>query len=135
MLDSAHLSFEADGEYDYDDLDQVANEDDEDLIGITSDVEVDVSLDDVEGEDFGTIVNSDGEMPEDDDDDEAGVMEDKDGGDKRKRKGKSKSKKGASPFASIEDYEHLLREDSPTRKKSTRKKIPKSQKKRKLYSE
>ncbi|XVF74251.1 hypothetical protein PTKIN_Ptkin13bG0095100 [Pterospermum kingtungense] len=48
LLDSAHPSLDADGEYDYDDLNQVANEDDDDLIGNASDAEVDLPLDDTD---------------------------------------------------------------------------------------
>ncbi|BBG98745.1 CCAAT-binding factor [Prunus dulcis] len=53
MLDSAGLSTEADGDYDYDDLDQVANEDDEDLVADVSDTELDLPSDSGDGEDFG----------------------------------------------------------------------------------
>lgn len=42
MLDSAGVAMDADGDYDYDDLDEVANEDDENLLGNVSDVDLDL---------------------------------------------------------------------------------------------
>ncbi|EEF30251.1 conserved hypothetical protein [Ricinus communis] len=129
LLDSANLSLEADGEYDYDDLDQVANEDDDDLIGDVSDVEMDLPSD--MGEAFDGI--ADGDKSDDveaiDIGDADDGSNDEDGYDNRKRKRKSGGKVGASPFANLEDYEHLLNEDSPTEKKSLKKRKPKSGKK------
>ncbi|KAL5708356.1 hypothetical protein ACHQM5_019158 [Ranunculus cassubicifolius] len=126
MLDSGDVPVEADGDYDYDDLDQVADEDDEDLIGgDESDVETDAPSDVTEGEDD----DSDGfegiAIADEDDvldiDDELGFNE---------RKGKRKSRgKGASPFASLEEYDHLLKEDNDD--DDSNKKKSKSRKKRK----
>ncbi|KAF9689828.1 hypothetical protein SADUNF_Sadunf01G0133100 [Salix dunnii] len=124
LLDSANLSHGAENEYDYDDLDQVVNEDDEDLV---DDVEVD-ALSDTEGEDFNTIADSDNDTVDvgdaDDGTDEDVLVQ-------QKRKRKSRGKAGASPFASLEEYEHILNEDTATKKKSERKKKSKSLKKRK----
>ncbi|KAG7997326.1 hypothetical protein I3843_01G206100 [Carya illinoinensis] len=136
MLDSANISMKADGDYDYDDLDEVANEDDEDLVGNVSDAENDASLDIAEGEDFDTTAD-DGPSDNDDDID----MGDADDGsddedevfDQTRRKRKSNGKATASPFASLEDYEHLLSENSPANEQSTEKK-PKSRKKRRSSS-
>lgn len=132
MLDSANISMEADGDYDYDDLDQVANEDDEDLVGNVSDAETDLPSDIAEGGDF-DVTADDG--PSDDDDIDLGVADDgvdneDDVLDQRKRKRKSGVKAAASPFASLEDYEHLLDEDNPATEQLTKKKKPKSRKKR-----
>ncbi|XP_065855876.1 protein SLOW WALKER 2 [Euphorbia lathyris] len=124
MLDSADFSFEADGEYNYDDLDQVAKEDDDDLIGNTSDVEMD---DDLEGIDDGGETDEDGVAVDigdiDDASDEEDIIDDK------KRKRKSGNKAGASPFASLEDYEHLLNEneESGKKKRKSRKKNEKEE--------
>ncbi|XP_030968545.1 uncharacterized protein C4F10.09c [Quercus lobata] len=138
MLDSANVSMEADGDYDYDDLDQVANEDDEDLVGNVSDAETDVPSDIAEGEDFDAIADDDhsdngndvdiGDADDDvdnEDGDEDEIF------DQRKRKPKAGGKAAASPFASLEDYEHLLNGDSPAKEGSTKKKL-KSRKKRKV---
>lgn len=134
MLDSANLSFDADGEYDYDDLDQVVNEEDDDLIGNASDVEMDDISDIAVEEDSDGIADVDNS----EDDVEAVNIGDVDDGsdeedefENRKRKRMSGGKVGASPFASIEDYEHLINEESPEKKKSMKKKKPKSRKKRK----
>ena len=136
MLDSTNLSFEADGDYDYDDLDQVANEDDEDLVGNVSDAETDAPSDVAKGEDF-DIAAADDLSDEDvdidtgdaddgtDDEDENEIFE------QRKRKRKSGGKAAASPFASLEDYEHLLNEDGAAKEQSTKRKPSKSRKKRK----
>lgn len=136
MLDSANISMKADGDYDYNDLDEVANEDDEDLVGNVSDAENDASLEIAEGEDFDTTAD-DGPSDNDDDID----MGDADDGsddedevfDQTRRKRKSNGKATASPFASLEDYEHLLSENSPANEQSTKKK-PKSRKKRRSSS-
>ncbi|KAF3451979.1 hypothetical protein FNV43_RR08075 [Rhamnella rubrinervis] len=142
MLDSSHLSIEADGDYDYDDLDQVADEDDEDLVGNISDAEMDMPSDAAEGEDFDDAAN---EIDRDNDEDVSEIGDDDDiieigdadydseekddSVDQRKRKRKA----GVSPFASLEDYEHLLNEDISTEDEPSRKKPrkPKSRKKRK----
>ncbi|KAK9289711.1 hypothetical protein L1049_007870 [Liquidambar formosana] len=133
MLDSVDPLLEReDGEYDYDDLDQVANEDDDDLVGDISDAEMDIPNDIAEGEDFDATADNDSS-----DDDSGGVAyaddgsDDEDQPDQRKRKrSRSGRKTGVSPFASLEDYEHLLNEDCPKKKECERKK-PQSWKKRK----
>ncbi|KAB2613124.1 hypothetical protein D8674_035440 [Pyrus ussuriensis x Pyrus communis] len=161
MLDSAGVSIEADGDYDYDDLDQIANEDDEDLVANVSDTELDLASDSGEGEDFDAIAD-DGQSDDDDidigdaddddidlgdaddndidigdaDDDDIDIGDADDGIDEDEGKNvisKSKRKRGksgASPFASLEEYEHLLNVDVPA-DKETRKKKPKSRKRRK----
>uniref|UniRef100_A0A5B7B011 Putative CCAAT/enhancer-binding protein zeta n=1 Tax=Davidia involucrata TaxID=16924 RepID=A0A5B7B011_DAVIN len=131
MLDSVNPSLKADGDYDYDDLDQVANEDDDDLVGNVSDEELEFPSDIAEGED------EDADIKYSDDDDDVDIGDADDGSDEedtfdqRKRKRKSSGHKAASPFASLEDYEHLLNEKSPTSNTSTKGKKPKSKKKRK----
>ncbi|XP_038681839.1 CCAAT/enhancer-binding protein zeta [Tripterygium wilfordii] len=127
MLDSTDLSFEeANGEYDYDDLDKMADDDDEELVGDVSDAEMDIPSDTAEGSegDFEAIpdnvsVDSDGDddvnIGDADDDSEAG-----DDFNLKKRKQKSGGKVGASPFASLEDYAHLLNEDSSPPEKGSR---------------
>lgn len=144
MLDSANLSAEADGDYDYDDLDRVAEDDDEDLVGNVSDVEdTDIPSDIAEEEDFDATANEGQSDDEDDDDDIINIGDaddgddvDKDGNDnddrggikQRKRKRKP-GRSGASPFASLDDYEHLLNEDVPAEKEPPRNKSKKSSKK------
>uniref|UniRef100_A0A803PCQ3 CCAAT-binding factor domain-containing protein n=1 Tax=Cannabis sativa TaxID=3483 RepID=A0A803PCQ3_CANSA len=151
MLDSTDLSGDLNvGDYDYDDLDQIAKEDDEDLVGNVSDEDPDMLSDVAEGEDF-DIDDAAMENGSDDDEDDDDIIEigdvddsenDDDGFDQRiKTKGKRKpGKSGASPFASYEEYEHLLNEDGtsledkgPSKKKA--KKSSKSRKKRKSSSE
>ncbi|KAL5579637.1 hypothetical protein UlMin_012079 [Ulmus minor] len=133
MLDSTNLSVQADGDYDYDDLDEVAAEDDEDLVGNVSDAEVDIASDVAEGEDFDatTIENQSDDDDDNDDVIDIGDADDEEDAsfDQKKRKRKP-GKSGASPFASLEDYEHLLNEDDSAEKEPTRKK-PKKQKSRK----
>lgn len=133
MLDSVVPSLEADGEYDYDDLDQVAIEDDDDLVGYVSDEEeVDVQSDIAVGEEE----DADGD---DDDVDDVDIGDADDGSDEEedllldqgKRKRKSKGRSAASPFASLEEYEHLLDEDSTAKDKSAKRKNSTSKKKRK----
>ncbi|XVF27125.1 hypothetical protein REPUB_Repub14bG0079700 [Reevesia pubescens] len=140
ILDSANPSLDADGDYDYDDLDQVANEDDDDLIGNASDAE-DLPSDDADGEDFDAPADNDIINDDDVDVDDAidigdadDLSDDEDEFHQRKRKRKSGKKASASPFASLQDYEHLLNEDSPTEKVSSRKKKPKLGKKKKKKS-
>lgn len=136
ILDSAGVAMDADGDYDYDDLDQVANEDDENLLGNVSDVSdvnLDLPSDIAEGEDFDATANSDESDDGDDaidigdvdEEDEEVLMESAQGKSKRKR-----SKAAASPFASLEEYEHLFNEAGPAEKESKSKKKPKSRKKR-----
>ncbi|KAE9615304.1 putative CCAAT-binding factor [Lupinus albus] len=133
MLDSADPSFEAE-DYDYDDLDAAANEDDEDLIGDVGDVDDDEEMD----------IPSDIGEEDDDDDDDAPLLDEDDGSDdnielnagdiddasdveeievdKKKRKRKSGGKSGASPFASYEEFEHLMEDGDKTEKKPSQKK-------------
>ncbi|TYJ13496.1 hypothetical protein E1A91_A10G056500v1 [Gossypium mustelinum] len=122
ILDSANPSLDADGDYDYDDLDNVANEDDDDLIGDASDAEMDIPSDDTDGEGFDVDAGTDSINDDGDDAIAIGDADDlSDGEDEfhqRKRKRKYGKKTSASPFASLEDYEHLLNEDSPTEKDS-----------------
>ncbi|KAK9150753.1 hypothetical protein Syun_009062 [Stephania yunnanensis] len=137
MLDSADVPSDNEGDYDYDDLDKVANEDDEDLIGNGSDADADVPSDlaeeaDDDDEDISQIDISDAFVDEDDLDDDDHIDKHS-SSNKRKRNNKSKGRTGKSPFASVEDYEHLLKGDdgdNSTRKEPKSKK-PKSRKRRK----
>ncbi|KAE9468038.1 hypothetical protein C3L33_00089, partial [Rhododendron williamsianum] len=135
MLDSVAPSIAADGEYDYDDLDQVAVEDDDDLVGnVSDDEEIDVQSDIAVGDD-----DDDDDADGDDIDDDVDIGDADDGIDEEedvlldqgKRKRKSKGRSGASPFASLEEYEHLLDEDSTPKDKSAKRKKSSSKKKRK----
>ncbi|XP_041015065.1 uncharacterized protein C4F10.09c [Juglans microcarpa x Juglans regia] len=135
MLDSANISMKADGDYDYDDLDEVANEDDEDLVGNASDAENDPPSDIAEGEDFDATADN-GPSDNEDDIDMGDVDDGSDDEDEvfdQRRKRKSSGKATASPFASLEDYEHLLSGDSPANEQYTKKK-PKSRKKKRSSS-
>lgn len=129
MLDSANLSSEANSKYDYDDLDLVANDDDDDLVN-TSDTEMDV-LQAIGGQ--GEEEEADDEDSSQGDIDSGDVYDgsDEDAFPQKKRKPKSRGKTGASPFASLEEYGHLLNKDNPTKGKAERKKQSKSRKKRK----
>ncbi|KAL2336371.1 hypothetical protein Fmac_010817 [Flemingia macrophylla] len=116
LLDSADPSLGADSEYDYDDLDKVADEEDEDLIGDVSDADIDIPSDVEEDE---ADVPIDDDVESDGDDLEVGVIDDASDGDaeeftKRKRKHKSGGKSGVSPFASYEEFEHLMDDDDNT---------------------
>ncbi|CAD5194896.1 unnamed protein product [Musa acuminata subsp. malaccensis] len=131
MMGSGPLPVEDAGEdYDYDDLDKVADEDDDDLLGNGSDAETgpsanlisredggiandddDGSIDtwnsDSEGgvddlADVGTDMNDDGIN---DNDDKSEVPDDKVG---KRRKHKLNGRSRTSPFASLEEYEHLM---------------------------
>ncbi|KAF7136141.1 hypothetical protein RHSIM_Rhsim08G0242500 [Rhododendron simsii] len=135
MLDSVVPSIAADGDYDYDDLDQVAVEDDDDLVGnVSDDEEIDVQSDIAAGDD-----DDDDDDDGDDIDDDVDIGDADDGSDEEedvlldqgKRKRKSKGRSGASPFASLEEYEHLLDEDSTPKDKSAKRKNSSSKKKRK----
>ncbi|KAL6335343.1 hypothetical protein AAG906_029586 [Vitis piasezkii] len=142
MLDTADPSLESNSDYDYDDLDQVAGDDDDDLVGNVSDAEMDIPPDMAEGEDDEDLVGNanNGENSEDDIDFGDASDDDNDDGNqlnsKKRKQRKSGGKTGKSPFASLEDYEHLLNEETPadkkpkSRKRSTEKKS-KSRKKRK----
>ncbi|GLU14192.1 hypothetical protein SLE2022_307760 [Rubroshorea leprosula] len=138
ILDSAN-HMESDGDYDYDDFDQVANEDDDDLVGDASDAEIDVPSDIAEGEDTEAHFIDDDNEANDDDAVDLGdaddLSDDEDGFHQGKRKRKSGKKASASPFASYEEYEHLLNEDSPQEEETkTKKKKPNRQKKKKRSS-
>ena len=136
MLGSGHHPLEeADGEYDYDDLDRVADEDDDDLLGDGSDAEAGLppnlaarkrdegsagddgdndSLDIMDG-----IAEEDGDV--DVDDDVIGGESDEDESSqaaktKRGKKRKFDGKNRRSPFANVEEYEHLLNDNMDTTK-------------------
>ncbi|ESQ27942.1 hypothetical protein EUTSA_v10018056mg [Eutrema salsugineum] len=112
------------GEYDYDDLDRVAGDDDEELAADVSDAEMDTDMDMLDGEDVDDDVDEDVENDGDDDSDG-----DDDGGKKKKQE----KRKRKSPFASLEEYEHLIdrdeKDDSKSKKKVTSE--PKKKKKKK----
>lgn len=142
MLDSGNPSLEAGGEYDYDDLERIANEDDDDLVGNESDEGMDFPSDIAAGEDGDTDDNY-----SDNDDDDGGNVDigDADDGDdeedmfeEKNLKRKPNWQNKASPFASLEEYEHLLNEEGPAEKESDdeknkhhKGKQPQSKKKRK----
>ncbi|XAR49854.1 hypothetical protein NMG60_11004014 [Bertholletia excelsa] len=134
LLDCVNPSLDVEGDYDYNDLDQVAAEDDDDLVGNVSDEEMDIPSDIAAGEDdhaensFSDREDNDIDTGDADDGSEA---EDEKHEGRGKRKRKSIRHTGASPFASIEEYEHLLNDDSPTKNNSTEGKNLKSKKKRK----
>ncbi|KAF5194073.1 CCAAT/enhancer-binding protein zeta [Thalictrum thalictroides] len=119
IIDSGDIPVEADGNYDYDDYDQVADEGDEDLIGSDSDAETDAPSDMEGGEDDGFDLIDVGEA-----DGNFGLRSERQG------KQKSQAKTGVSPFAPLEEYDHLLKNDVDggvsTRNKS------KSRKKRRM---
>ncbi|XP_051135888.1 protein SLOW WALKER 2 [Andrographis paniculata] len=138
MLDfAANPSSEAE-DHDYDDLDEMDEEDDEDLIRDASEDELGDTLSDVEGE-----ASEDGDVAVGEADDDGELDETFDQGrknTKRKRK-RGKSGAGASPFASLEDYQHLMEdedegpESNPWKKTTKAKKQKqKSNKKRKASS-
>ncbi|KAH1149412.1 hypothetical protein GLYMA_16G012100v4 [Glycine max] len=123
LLDSTDPTLGPDSDYDYDDLDEVADEEDEDLIGDVSDAEMNMDIpSDMEEEEV------DASPPDDDDIDiQVGDVDDASDGDeeeagKRKRKHESGGKKGVSPFASYEEFEHLMEDDDHAEKKSYPKK-------------
>ncbi|XP_027907299.1 CCAAT/enhancer-binding protein zeta [Vigna unguiculata] len=125
LLDSTDPSLGPDTDYDYDDLDEVAGEDDEDLIGDVSDGEVDMDMDipsDIGEEEADAPIDDVGSDDDDGIDDiQIGDVDDGSDGDeeevgRRKRKHKSGGKKGVSPFASYEEFEHLMEDDDHTEK-------------------
>ncbi|KAK4395034.1 CCAAT/enhancer-binding protein zeta [Sesamum angolense] len=138
------------GDYDYDDLDKIADEDDEDLIADGSDEELDIPSDidneDIENDETssrGNSDNSDGDIAigeaddgRSDDDVAIGDADDgsdfDDGFDQRRKKRRSRNDSKASPFASLEDYQHLMEDDAPESNSSEKKKRNKSKKKRKV---
>nr|XP_016439598.1 PREDICTED: uncharacterized protein C4F10.09c isoform X2 [Nicotiana tabacum] len=112
MLESGGTPLEANGEYDYSDLDEVANEDDDELLGDNSDDEMNALL-----EHDGADINSGS-----DDENDAEKADEDDVVHQRKKKRKSDKRDGKSPFASLEDYEHLLNKDSAEKPTKSRKK-------------
>ncbi|KAL0354435.1 UNVERIFIED_CONTAM: CCAAT/enhancer-binding protein zeta [Sesamum radiatum] len=138
MLDSVNPTSE-EGDYDYDDLDKIADEDDEDLIADGSDEELDIPSD-IDNEDIENgetssrenSDNSDGDIAigdaDDGSDDDVAIGEADDGSDfddsfdHRKKKRRSRKDSGASPFASLEDYQHLMEDDAPESNSSAKKK-------------
>ncbi|CAN4085120.1 unnamed protein product [Withania somnifera] len=105
LLESGGLPTEDNGEYDYRDLDEVANEDDDELIGDASDEDVD------------TLLSHDAEKANENNEEE------EDDAPQRKKKRKShKRAVGKSPFASLDDYEHLLNEESSIEPAKSKKK-------------
>lgn len=149
LFGSTEAPLEADGDYDYDDLDKVANEDDDDLIGDVSDNEMEMDMlsddgeaatDDVDAPNFDSGESDGGNDMRDADDmsdddikigDMDDVSDDEDGHAAFVSK-KGKKKSSASPFASLEDYEHLLIDDAEEERSDDEKdnKV-KSQKKKK----
>ncbi|GMH17563.1 hypothetical protein Nepgr_019404 [Nepenthes gracilis] len=138
MLDPAEPYTDASGDYNYDDLDRIANDDDDDLIGnSSSDGELPMPLD---ADDFG---DNDDERGGSDSESlvDIGNTDDGDGNEdhatkNKKRRRQSTRMTSASPFASFEEYEHLLgdeEDDDITEEKSTRKRKPNSRKKNKSY--
>lgn len=124
ILDSTNPALDTDGDYDYDDLDQIANEDDNDLVGNGSDEEMEFVAEDEAGGDDDEVSIGDAE---DGSNDEEDVFEEVK---PRKRKGRGKAKAGASPFASLEEYEHLLDDDNDDDVKKS-KKVKRSKPKKK----
>lgn len=135
VLDSVNPSLEADGDYDYSDLDKIANEDDEDLIGEASDEEVDIpsDVDNEETEDAEASPrgNSDDDIAIGEADDGSELSDFEDSFDQGKKKRKSRTGSGASPFASLEDYRHLMEDEATASNASTQKKRHKSKKSKK----
>ncbi|XP_072984339.1 protein SLOW WALKER 2 [Typha latifolia] len=143
MLGSGRQTLEEpEGDYDYDDLDRVANEDDDDLLGNDSDVEAGspTNHNTSEGvhssDDEGSLDMWDDDAKEhndvDDDDDDNDADDYSSGGDDDKpnlvvanrKKRKIGAKGRPSPFASLEDYEHLMtnNEEKTTNRKQKKKK-------------
>ncbi|KAL9228490.1 hypothetical protein vseg_004067 [Gypsophila vaccaria] len=145
LLDSGETALDiGEGDYDSDDLDKVVGVDDDDLIGDVSDNEMEMdALSDSgdEATEFKApeLGDSDSDLDGDDasDDDleigDADDVTDEEGDDfpvLKKGKNKASKKSSASPFASLDDYEHLLNDndsadenvDEDVRVKSSRKK-------------
>ncbi|KQK00173.1 CCAAT/enhancer-binding protein zeta [Brachypodium distachyon] len=111
--------YEDDGEYDYDKLDAKAFEEEGDLLTDGSDVdELDVISDEGDDDEDDGLSMS-GMDAEDDSDNNIGDVKAAPRGQKRKHGKKS----GSTPFASLEEYEHLMDGDAkkPTLKKQQRK--------------
>lgn len=117
---------EIEDDYNYDDLDEVVDGGDEDLLGSGSDSgagPLDHSLDDVSmGSDDDNVFPEDGNE----------VIYSKQEG-KNKNKRKLAGRSGESPFASLEEYEHLLK-DAPAEKVSKREKTGPLRKKKRRKS-
>ncbi|KAL2534207.1 CCAAT-binding factor [Abeliophyllum distichum] len=120
VLDSANPSLEVNGDYEYDDLDKIANEDDDDLIGRGSDEE-DFPADVANME----IDHAETISGEDEDDIAIGEADDESDIDdsfyQSKKKQKSNKRSAASPFASLEDYQHLMDDSNSAKITSTKK--------------
>ncbi|KMT04769.1 hypothetical protein BVRB_7g169480 [Beta vulgaris subsp. vulgaris] len=143
LLDPTDLPLEGDGHYDYDDLDRVVDEDDDDIIGDVSENEMDMDDGDAafnddapgfdsDGSDGGNVISDLDDMSDDDINigDIDDISDDEDGRDARVSK-KSKKKSSTSPFASLEDYEHLLNDDDSGEENSDGEEKVESPKKRK----
>ncbi|GAA0147296.1 DNA-binding transcription factor [Lithospermum erythrorhizon] len=127
-------SIEEDADYDYDDLDKIDDEDDDDLVGNASDGETDLPS----GTIVGDLDNADNISADNEDDRDVVIGEADDGSDlednssRRRKTQKSLRRTGASPFASLEEYEDIINEDEeqPAENTSTQKFKHKSKKKR-----
>ncbi|KAJ0981069.1 hypothetical protein J5N97_009324 [Dioscorea zingiberensis] len=130
MLGTARLPVDETEGYDYDDLDEVADEDD-DLLGDGSDTEVldthttekhhkehisDNDDDNDDNEDFDDILGVDS-SDSDDGDRDSEVKKSKQVSGEKKRKREKKTR--PSPFASAEEFEHLMA-DKEKKKKSSK---------------
>ncbi|EOA34544.1 hypothetical protein CARUB_v10022090mg [Capsella rubella] len=117
-------------EYDYDDLDRVAGDDEEELVADVSDAEMDtdMDMDMLDGED---VEDDDNDNDNDDDEDDGGDDDDIDGDGGRGKKKKQEKRKRKSPFASLEEYEHLIDQDEKDDTKSERKATSEPTKKKK----
>lgn len=135
MLGSGPIPLEEDkGDYDYDDLDRVAGEDDDDLLKDGSDAETDspaehdggsASEDDERLDIWGDGTENGDDSDNNNDDGHGSGGGGGSGESKSTKKGKKrKGRSRPSPFASIEDYEHLMSNnvDSSKRSKSRKRK-------------
>ncbi|XP_073039989.1 protein SLOW WALKER 2 [Primulina eburnea] len=131
LLDSGNPSFETEGGYDYEDLDKIANEDDDDLIGDASDEETNLSSDVA----YEEIVNA--EISSEDSGIDVAIGEADDGNiyderfELKTKKRKTRENSGVSPFASLEDYPHLMDDEEPESSKSSSRIKKRESKKRK----
>ncbi|KZV14923.1 CCAAT/enhancer-binding protein zeta [Dorcoceras hygrometricum] len=131
LLDSGDPSLDTERGYDYEDLDKIINEDDEDLIGDGSDEEMNLSSDVANEE----IV--DAEISSDEGGSDVAIGEADDGNiseesfDLKTKKRKTHKSSGVSPFVSLEDYQHLMDEDDPESSKSSSRIKRRKSKKRK----
>ncbi|PWA96240.1 CCAAT-binding factor [Artemisia annua] len=108
ILDSTKSALDSDAEYDYDDLDQLADDDDDELVGDGSDdgMEFPADMDDDDDDEVADDKASDDDVSIGDADD--GSEDEEDVFEVQPKKRKLRGKSGASPFASLEDYEHLM---------------------------